>query len=111
MLEKAHTGHKVGHIVYFRQKWRRTQVAKGEVCKTFIRRFDSGRRLIFRANHSVMVCSFFYLRTESKPAARRPQRVPRNCSAASWNSGAGMGRPDFSTVAVIFALQMMTSSP
>ena len=24
---------------------RRTQVAKGEVCKTFIRRFDSARRL------------------------------------------------------------------
>ena len=25
--------------------WRRTQVAKGEVCKTFMRRFESGRRL------------------------------------------------------------------
>ena len=25
--------------------WRRTQVAKGEVCKTSIHRFESGRRL------------------------------------------------------------------
>ena len=25
--------------------WRRTQVAKGEVCKTFMRRFESARRL------------------------------------------------------------------
>jgi hypothetical protein len=29
------------------QNWRRTQVAKGEVCKTFIRRFESARRLNF----------------------------------------------------------------
>ena len=26
--------------------WRRTQVAKGEVCKTSIHRFESGRRLV-----------------------------------------------------------------
>jgi hypothetical protein len=26
-------------------KWRRTQVAKGEVCKTFMLRFESARRL------------------------------------------------------------------
>ena len=28
-----------------RYRWRRTQVAKGEVCKTSIHRFESGRRL------------------------------------------------------------------
>ena len=28
-----------------RNRWRRTQVAKGEVCKTSIHRFESGRRL------------------------------------------------------------------
>ena len=28
-----------------RKRWRRTQVAKGEVCKTSIHRFESGRRL------------------------------------------------------------------
>ena len=27
--------------------WRRSQVAKAEVCKTFIHRFESDRRLIF----------------------------------------------------------------
>ena len=27
--------------------WRRTQVAKGAVCKTVIHRFKSGRRLVF----------------------------------------------------------------
>src|SRR3990172_230122 len=33
----------VGFSCFFR--WRRTQVAKGEVCKTFMQRFKSARRL------------------------------------------------------------------
>ena len=32
-------------LLYFTPMRRRTQVAKGEVCKTFIRRFDPDRRL------------------------------------------------------------------
>ncbi len=34
-----------------RLKWRRTQVAKGEVCKTFMQRFKSARRLIVFSRH------------------------------------------------------------
>ncbi len=32
-------------LIYNGPQWRRTQVAKGEVCKTSIHRFESGRRL------------------------------------------------------------------
>ena len=28
------------------REWRRTQVVKGEVCKTFMHRFESDRRLL-----------------------------------------------------------------
>ncbi len=41
-----------GMLHYEQCKGRRTQVAKGEVCKTSIRRFESARRLsFFSARH------------------------------------------------------------
>ncbi len=45
--KSARCGRKKGPIGI----WRRTQVAKGEVCKTSIHRFESGRRLFFPELH------------------------------------------------------------
>ena len=44
-LHPGHLSSNSGVTYNGRYRWRRTQVAKGEVCKTSIHRFESGRRL------------------------------------------------------------------
>lgn len=55
---KLTISHEIFYWIY--KDWRRTQTAKGKVCKTFIYRFESGRRLI---NNSL----FDFLNTAKRP--------------------------------------------
>jgi hypothetical protein len=74
-----------------RISWRRTQVAKGEVCKTFIRRFDSGRRLFFSQQPELVLACCFFLPTARNRSPRPAERIAR--TSRPEGGGRDGGRP------------------